>query len=90
VRRRKKGAIVPRAVRAATFAAVVPACAIACSGPDPILSLHNQVFGVAAVAFCCFDSGGVAADAFVVDSSPPFDSGDSGGDAPSDGSDEPD
>ncbi len=28
---------------------------------------ENQNFGVAAVAFCCFDGGGVAADAFGFD-----------------------
>jgi len=70
---KKSTAIVPRAVRTAKFIAVVPACAIACSGPDPILDLGGVQFGVAAVAFCCFDAGGVAADVFIVDSRPPRD-----------------
>lgn len=47
---------------------VIPACALsACGGPDPILQLGGGVpFGVAAVAFCCFD-GGVADIAFTFD-----------------------
>ena len=47
---KRKSAIVPRAVRLVKFAAVVPACAIACGGPDPILGLGNEFV----VAACCF------------------------------------
>jgi len=35
--RRRKSAIVPRLVLGASFASVVPACALACGGPDPLL-----------------------------------------------------
>ncbi len=64
-KRRKKALLVPRLVLGASFVGAVPACVAACGGPDPILDLGNQ-FGVAAVAFCCFD-GGVAVDAFTFD-----------------------
>jgi len=64
--KRRKTSLVPRIVLGASFVSVVPACVAACSGGDPIFNLGNQ-FGVAAVAFCCFDGGGVAADAFFFD-----------------------
>jgi hypothetical protein len=68
VARRKKTALVPRIVLSASFVSVIPACALsACGGPDPILQLGGGIpFGVAAVAFCCFD-GGVADIAFTFD-----------------------
>lgn len=58
--RRKKSHIVPTLVLGASFAAVVPA--IACSGPgtDPITNMRYIQYGVAAVAYCCFEGGGVA------------------------------
>lgn len=57
---RKRSAIVPRVVRAASFGAVVPACVAfglqACSNGGPVL-------GVAAVAYCCFEASLPDADA---------------------------
>jgi hypothetical protein len=86
-RRRKKTALVPRIVLGASFIAVVPACALtACGGPDPILQL-GITFGVAAVAFCCFDATAVADAMFhgVADAAFQLDSTATDGDATLDG-----
>lgn len=61
---KKKSAIVPKALWGIKLAAVVPACALACSGPDPLLNFGYEF----TVAQCCFGVAdatfGVAADAF--------------------------
>lgn len=69
VGRRRKSAIVPGLVLGASFVAVVPVCAVACSGPgsDPITNMRYIQYGVAAVAYCCFEGGGVADVAFKPD-----------------------
>ena len=66
-------------VLGASFVAVVPQIT-ACSGPDPILQLGQIFYGVAAVAYCCFDSG-VADAAFLLDAT---DAGDAPADVSSD------
>ena len=84
-RSRKKSAIVPGLVLGASFAAVVPA--VACSGPgtDPITNLRYIQYGVAAVAYCCFEGGGVADVAFQPDTGTDASSeADAPADAPSD------
>ena len=55
-------AIVPSLVLGASFAAVVPAFVVSCSGTDPIVSMKDAkpdmtFYGVAAVAYCCFEAG---------------------------------
>jgi hypothetical protein len=76
---KRRGSIVPRVVLGASFVAVVPQIT-ACSGPDPIVQFGQIFYGVAAVAYCCFDAG-VADVAFVPDAT---DSGDAPADAPDD------
>ena len=66
---KRKSAIVPRLVLTASFASVVPMCAIACSGPDPLLDQDTGFVGgdVAADAFgCCRRFDGVAEIGFSV------------------------
>jgi hypothetical protein len=88
VRRKRRSAIVPGLVLGASFVAVVPA--IACSGPgtDPITNMRNIQYGVAAVAYCCFEGGGVAMIGFDAeagkDASSEADAPDAPADAPSD------
>ena len=57
---RRKSNIVPGLVLGASFTAVVPSVVVACSGQDPVTNLDNKFLGVAAVAYCCFEGGGVA------------------------------
>jgi hypothetical protein len=81
--RRRKSNIVPGLVLGASFTAVVPACVLtACGGSDPVVNLGNQYYGVAAVAYCCFEGGGVAADAFAIDAKDAALEGDAPSDAP--------
>lgn len=87
---RRKSNIVPGLVLGASFTAVVPACVLAaCSGGDPVVNLRQ--YGVAAVAYCCFEGGGVAVDAFASDVRDAANEGDAPreGDAPSEASDAP-
>jgi hypothetical protein len=84
---RKRTRIVPGLVMTATFAAVsvVPACGGTTvsgdGGSDAKADIVNGVadgaFGVAAVAYCCFDAMGVADVGFVPDA--PSDAPDDGG-----------
>lgn len=90
---RRKSNIVPALVLGASFASVVPVCALAgCSGNDPILNVRPIYYGVAAVAYCCFDGSGVADVAFLPDTSDaanesdaPQESADAPGDSPEGG-----
>ncbi len=96
--RRRRSAIVPRLVLGASFASVVPACALACGGPDPLLGgemADVTSFGgdVAAAFDHRFLGVDVASEGF---GPPPFDGvlGDAFGDAdaadaPVDSPDEP-
>ena len=69
--RRKPTRVVPRLVLGASFIAVVPACALAGCGGSIITGdggtsdANNDhiVYGVAAVAYCCFDAMMGVADA---------------------------
>ena len=87
---RKISRVVPSLVLSASFVGVVPACAlVACggtetpsdggadSGQDVLLGVADVGFGVAAVAYCCFDAMSVADVAFA----------DGPADGPSDGAD---
>ncbi len=86
---RRRSAIVPSLVLSASFAGVVPLCAVtSCSGNDPILNVRPPIYyGVAAVAYCCFE-GGVADVSFIPDASDAPNESDapkeSAADAPSD------
>lgn len=80
----KRTRVVPNLVLSATFASVIPACAlVACGGTeigDGGSDATNEVIlGVAAVAYCCFDAMGVADIGFIPDAP-----SDSAKDAPSD------
>lgn len=61
--RKKKMSIVPSLVLGASFAAVIPAAALGCSGGDPVVGNTKDAkpdtiwYGVAAVAYCCFEAG---------------------------------
>jgi len=81
---RKRTRIVPGLVMTAAFAtvSVVPACGGTTTsgdgGSDAKADVANDVFfGVAAVAYCCFDAMSVADSGFVVDA--PSDAPDDGG-----------
>jgi hypothetical protein len=75
---KKRTRIVPSLVMTATFAAVIPSCGGTTDAQDGgkdgssdvLKGVADVGFGVAAVAYCCFDAMGVADAAF--------------GDAPSD------
>jgi hypothetical protein len=75
---RKRTRIVPSLVMTATFVGVLPACGGTTSSDDGGSDGSNDVvyqgvadvgFGVAAVAYCCFDSG-VADAAFIPPDAP--------------------
>ncbi len=88
---RRKSNIVPGLVLGASFTAVVPACVLtACGGTDPVLNI-GTFYGVAAVAYCCFDAMGVAVDAFTLDARDAAKEADAAteGDAPDAPSDSP-
>lgn len=74
---RRTARVVPRLVFSASFIGVVPACAlVGCGGTttsqdggsDAQFAVADVAFGVAAVAYCCFDAG-VADAGFVIDAS---------------------
>jgi hypothetical protein len=87
-RTRKATRVVPGLVLSASFIGVIPACAIeGCGGTEVaqdggsdahLDGVAAEAFGVAAVAYCCFDAMGVADIGFVVDAA-------AANDAPSDG-----
>jgi hypothetical protein len=59
--RKRKMAIVPSLVLTASFAAVIPAAAT-CGGNYPVIGDKDAKpdtiwYGVAAVAYCCFEAG---------------------------------
>lgn len=66
-RKKKVTRVVPALVLSASFVAVIPACGGATTSNDAGSDAASDVlYGVAAVAYCCFDSG-VADIAFIPD-----------------------
>lgn len=82
-RRKLPHRIVPSLVLGAAFVGVVPACVLtACGGTETTVK-DAGYFGVAAVAYCCFD-GGVADVGFRPDAGDAADGSDAVTDAPAD------
>jgi hypothetical protein len=83
-KRTKVARIVPSLVMTATFATVIPSCGgttVAQDGGsdannDVMLGVADVGFGVAAVAYCCFDSG--VADAGFIPPDAPSDAPEGG------------